>query len=113
MTSDYAETADTASESNPTEQQLAAWKQEHGKIKLVEVDGLQIYFKQPTRELVKQATDAMIRAKGSVSRYNDIILKNCQLNYQKATAEDVELYFALTQVVDNIVTGKVATLKNE
>jgi hypothetical protein len=98
---------------NPTPEQIADWTEEHGKLKTVEVDGLEIMFKQPSRELVKQATDAMIRAKGSVSKYNDIILRNCQLNFIQETKDDNEIYFALCQVVDNIVSSKVATLKNE
>ncbi len=96
-----------------TEDQVNAWKEEHGKLKIVEVDGKLIYFKQPNRQLVAQATDAMIRAKGSVSRYNDIILRNCQLNYVQETKEDDEVYFALSSVVDNIVSSKTAALKNE
>jgi hypothetical protein len=98
---------------NPTAEQLADWTEKYGKLKTVEVDGLQIAFKQPSRDLVKQATDAMIRAKGSVSKYNDIILKNCQLSHIEETKADDEIYFALCQVVDSIVSGKVATLKNE
>ena len=96
-----------------TEDQVNAWKEEFGKLKIVGVDGKLIYFRQPGRDLVNQATAAMIRAKGDVGKYNNIILRNCQLNYIQETKDDDELYFALTSQVDNIVTSKVAELKNE
>ncbi|MDJ0363571.1 hypothetical protein QMK33_00285 [Hymenobacter sp. H14-R3] len=103
----------TAENNNPTAEQITQWTEEHGKLKTVEVDGLQIVFKQPSRDLVAQATDAMVRAKGSVSKYNNIILKNCQLSHIQETKADDEIYFALCQVVDSIVSSKVAALKND
>lgn len=97
--------------SNPTAEQVAAWKEEHGKIKVVSVDGKDIYFKQPNRALVAAANQLLVR-KG-VSAYADSILKNCQLNFIQETKEDDEIYFALTQKVDELITSKTAALKND
>lgn len=96
---------------NPTPRQVADWKEQFGKIKVVQVDGKDIYFKQPTRALVAAANTLLV--KKGVSAYADSILKNCQLNFIQETKEDDEIYFALTAKVDEIITTKTAALKNE
>lgn len=105
-------TAGAYTSGNPSEAQVAAWREEHGKLKVVEVDDMRIHFKQPSRKLVELATDTMVRAKGAVSKYNNIILKNCQLSHTKETEADDEIYFALTAKIDDLVTSKVGNLKN-
>jgi hypothetical protein len=96
---------------NPTERQVAIWREKHGKVKCFDVDGLKVYFKQPTRQLVQAATKALTNTR-DVPAYQETILKNTQLNYKAETEADVELYFALASKVDEIITSKVATLKN-
>ncbi|MES2730046.1 MAG: hypothetical protein V4621_08150 [Pseudomonadota bacterium] len=101
----------TDANGNPTEAQVADWKQRFNKVKCFEVDGLMVYFKQPTRQLVSAANTALAKTR-DVTAYQETILKNTQLNFIQETADDVELYFALAANVDAIVTSKVATLKN-
>jgi len=96
---------------NPTQLQIDAWMQAHGKVKYFKVDGLKIYFKQPTRLLVKAANSALAKSR-DVDAYQETILKNTQLNFIHETAADVELYFALANRVDEIITSKVADLGN-
>lgn len=96
---------------NPTEVQIEQWKAKYGKVKYFEVDGLKVYFKQPDRVLVKAANSALAKTR-DVDAYQETILKNTQLNFQSETAADVELYFALANKVDEIITSKVASLGN-
>ena len=106
-----AEQAVATATQNPSAEQVAAWKEEFGKLKVVEVDGLEIYFKQPTRQQVAAANQILVKTRDA-SKYADIILKACQLNFIKETADDVEIYFALSAKVDELITSKVANLKN-
>ncbi|WP_400192816.1 hypothetical protein [Hymenobacter sp. B81] len=96
---------------NPTQRQIDAWTAEHGKVKQFEVDGKVVCFSQPDRKTVGAANQVLVRTK-DVTKYADTILANCQLNFKAETAADDELYFALQSKVDEIVTSKVATLKN-
>lgn len=104
-------TAAEAVSKNPSAEQVAAWKEEHGKLKVLEIDGLEIYFKQPTRQQVAAANQILIKTRDA-SKYADIILKNCQLNFIQETKDDVEIYFAVSAKVDDLITSKVANLKN-
>ncbi|GAA4354154.1 hypothetical protein GCM10023185_15550 [Hymenobacter saemangeumensis] len=97
---------------NPTEYQLVLWAQEHGrKIKVVEVDGKLVCFKHPSRAIVEAANDVLMKTK-KPSKYSEVIMSNCQLNFIAETKADDELYYALVNRVDEIITSKVATLKN-
>ena len=97
---------------NPTEAQIKQWEASTGrKIKLIEVDGKVIAFSQPTRQIVEAANDILLKTK-KVSKYADVILANCQLNFKAEVADDDELYFSVTQNIDQIITSKVASLKN-
>jgi hypothetical protein len=102
----------TDKDGNPTEYQLGLWAREHGrKIKVVEVDGKLVCFKHPPRSIVEAANDVLMKTK-KVSQYVKVIFSNCQLNFIQEMAEDDELYHAVSQRVDEIITSKVATLKN-
>jgi hypothetical protein len=101
----------TPGSKNPSAMQVAQWKTQHGKLKLVQVDDMDIYFKQPTRAQVAAANQTLVKTRDA-SKYADIILKNCQLNFIEETAADDEIYFALSAKVDEIITSKVANLKN-
>ncbi|HEX8349497.1 MAG TPA: hypothetical protein VF598_06035 [Hymenobacter sp.] len=97
---------------NPTDYQIALWAREHGrKIKVVEVDGKLVCFKHPSRAIVEAANDILVKTK-KASQYIKVIFSNCQLNFIQELAEDDELYHAVSQRVDEIITSKVATLKN-
>ncbi len=96
---------------NPTAAQVEAWKAKHGKLKCYIVDGKQVYFKQPGRQLVNAANTALATTR-NLANYQETILKNTQLNYVQETADNDELYFALAGKVDEIITTLVATLKN-
>ncbi|MBD2769703.1 hypothetical protein IC235_17575 [Hymenobacter sp. BT664] len=96
---------------NPTEHQVAQWVAAHGEVKCFEVGDRQVYFKQPTRQLVKAANAALAKSR-DVDAYQETILKNTQLNYQAETESNVQLFFALANKVDEIITSLSATLKN-
>jgi hypothetical protein len=96
---------------NPTPFQVEKWRQAHGKVKCFEVDGKDVYFKQPDRKLVSAASAALAKTR-DVTTYQETILKNTQLNFKEETAADDELYFSLSNKVDEIITSKTATLKN-
>ncbi len=97
-------------EQNPTPEQLADWEQQHPGLKKVQVeDGKMVCFKRPTRALVG-AANAILSQTKDPTKYADLILKNCQLNWQEATAQDDELYFALLPLVDSLISVKAAEL---
>jgi hypothetical protein len=99
---------------NPTEAQVAAWKREHGEdnIKYFQVGQRRVYFKQPTRLLMKAANQALAKTR-DIDAYQETILKNCQLNYKEETAKNDKLYFALAAKTDEVITDYVAVLGNE
>lgn len=96
---------------NPTEEQIAAWETVHGKVKRVEVDGKLFCFSQPTRAFMRDANKVLVATKNP-DTYADTIINKCLLNGQDELKRDVEIYLAIQQVVDKIVTSKVAELKN-
>ena len=104
--------APASTEQNPTPEQLASWEKQYPGLKKVEVeDGKVVCFRRPTRQIVEVANTILSKTH-SPQKYADVLLANCQLNWQKATAEDDELYFALVPLVDGFISAKAAQLVN-
>ncbi len=104
--------APATTEQNPSPEQLAAWETQYPGFKQVSVDdGKLVCFKRPDRTLVGMA-NAILSTTRNPTKYGEILLKNCQLNWQEATATDDELYYALLSIVDSLISAKTAEILN-
>ena len=92
----------------PSKEQIAEWKKKHGKVYHIEVDGRSCYLRQPTRKDLAAATAS---GKKDPLKFNDSILVNCWLAGDEEIRTNDELFLGASQVLDEVLEFKTATIK--
>jgi len=81
------------------------------KIKVFTIDDIDFAFKQPSRQVMSAANTVVMQSKDPFKQL-DVFIDNCLVSDNKQLIEhDDEVYFALLEIVDDLVTTKKATLK--
>lgn len=89
-----------------SEEQIEAWKKEHGDIFKVEVDGHEAFLRKPDRKTMKyvaQVGNDPIRA-------NEVLLDNCWLGGNECIKTDDELFYAVSAKLAEIIKVKEAEI---
>jgi hypothetical protein len=92
----------------PSAEQVEQWKKQHGKVYLIEVDGRSCYLRQPNRKDLAAATAS---GKKDPLKFNDSILVNCWLAGDEEIRTNDELFLGASQVLDEVLEFKTATIK--
>jgi hypothetical protein len=92
----------------PSAEQIEQWKKQHGKIYCIEVDGRSCYLRQPNRKDLAAATAS---GKKDPLKFNDSILVNCWLAGDEEIRTNDELFLGASQVLDEVLEFKTATIK--
>ena len=95
--------------SGPTAEQIASWKNKHGDVFLIEIEsGERCYLRKPIR---KDLSAAQASARKDPMKFNESLLNNCWLAGDDAIRTNDDLFFAASQVLDEVLVFKTATAK--
>ena len=89
-------------------EQIEAWKQEHGEIFKVNVEGHIGYLKKPGRKAIGYAST--IGTKDPI-KFNEIILKACWIAGDEDLLNDDELFMAVGAKLADLIVIKTAELE--
>lgn len=92
-----------------SQEQIEEWKKKHGKVFCYEVDGKQLFLRQPDRKTLAAAS---VSAKGDPLKYNEIVLRNSVLGGNVALLDDDSVFYGISQKIDELIDAKIGELKN-
>lgn len=94
-----------------TEEEIAAWKKEHGEIFAYETeDGSHVaYFKHADRNVLALASSKM---KSSIVSYSEVMFDNCFIGGAKEIRTDDKLFYGFHELCDELFAKKKGTLKS-
>lgn len=91
-----------------TAEQIAAWKEEHGEVFAIKVEGHVCYLKKPSRKAISYAS---VAGKVDPLKFNETLLRECWLGGSDAIRKDDDLFLAAGGVLSEIVQVKEAELE--
>ncbi len=91
-----------------TKEQINNWKQQHGEVFEVAVDGKKGYLKKPDR---KTLSYAMTNAQTNPLGFAEVVLENCWLGGDEDIKTNDGLFFAAAGQIDKLIEIKEAELK--
>lgn len=91
-----------------SDEQIAAWKKEHGDVFVYTADGKRCYLKKPDRNTLSVAA-AMGMA--NPLRYNEILLENCWLGGDEQIRTADGYFLGISQKLSELVEIKEGELK--
>jgi hypothetical protein len=99
----------TNAAAGPSPSQIEAWKKKHGEVFEIEIEsGEKCYLRKPTR---KDLSAAQASARKDPMKFNESLLNNCWLDGDTTIRTDDDLFFAASQVLDEVLVFKSATAK--
>lgn len=90
------------------EQKIQEWKEKHGDVFQVSVDGHTAYLKKPTRKTLGAAA---VIGKADPMKYNEILLANCWLEGDEAIKTDDALFLGVSAQLAEMIEIKEAEIK--
>lgn len=91
------------------QEQIDAWKKQHGEVKAIIIDGHIGYLKKPDRRTLGYA--GTVASKDPI-KFNEIILSNCWLGGSEDIKTDDSLFLSAGQVLADLIQVKEAELVN-
>jgi len=91
------------------QEQIDAWKKQHGEVKALIIDGHIGYLKKPDRKTLGYAST--VGSKDPI-KFNEIILNNCWLGGSEDIKTDDSLFLSAGQVLADLIQVKEAELVN-
>lgn len=91
-----------------TKEQIAIWKEKHGDVYQVSVDGKVGYLKKPDRKTLSFATTV---GASDPMKFNEILLKNCWIDGDEELKTKDEYFFAVIAKMEELIQVKEAELK--
>lgn len=83
-----------------TDEQIAMWKNLHGKVFQFEVDGSVCYLKRPSRNVISAAETI---GKEDNLKYAEIVLNNCWLGGDETIKTDDEKFISVANHMGTLV----------
>jgi len=90
-----------------TQEQIDAWKKQHGDIYAIKVDGKTAYLKKPDR---KTLSFASVAGQKDPMKFNEIILENCFIGGDEEIKKDDSLFLAASAKIVELIEVKEAEL---
>jgi hypothetical protein len=91
-----------------SKEQIEKWKEDHGGVFCLEVDGHKCYLKKPSRKVLSMA---MTTSKNDPIKFGETMLKNCWLGGDESIKTDDDLFFGAMQQLDQMMEFKEAEIK--
>ena len=92
-----------------TADQINAWKEQHGEVFAIKVNGHVCYLRKPTRRELSFATTA---GKNDPLKFNETLLRGCWLGGSEAIRRDDDKFMGASGVLDKIVPYAEAELES-
>jgi hypothetical protein len=90
------------------QQQIDAWKQQHGEVFKLEIEGGHVAFvKKPDRKTMSYASS--VASKDPI-KFNEILLNGCWLGGDETIKTNDTLFLSAGQVLGNLMEVKEASL---
>ena len=90
-----------------TQEQIDAWKKQHGDIYAIKVDGKTAYLKKADR---KTLSFASVAGQKDPMKFNEIILENCFIGGDEEIKKDDSLFLAASAKIVELIEVKEAEL---
>lgn len=90
-----------------TPEQIAAWKDKHGKVFKYEVDGRVAYLRPVDRNTYAQAASKVAT---SPAKFNEVVVKNIWLGGDEAIRDEDGYFFGLSDFVEDLMAKKKGSL---
>ncbi len=90
-----------------TQEQINAWKAQHGDMYEVEVDGHYCYLKKPSRKALGYAS---VAGKSNPIKFNEILLNDCWVGGDEAIKTEDDLFLAVSGQLAELISVKEAAL---
>lgn len=90
-----------------SQEQIDAWKKQHGDIYAIKVDGKTAYLKKPDR---KTLSFASVAGQKDPMKFNEIILENCFIGGDEEIKKDDSLFLAASAKIVELIEVKEAEL---
>ena len=90
-----------------SQEQIDAWKKQHGDIYAIKVDGKTAYLKKPDR---KTLSFASVAGQKDPMKFNEIILENCFIGGDEEIKKDDSLSLAASAKIVELIEVKEAEL---
>ncbi len=91
-----------------TPEQIQEWKDKHGEIFSIKVDGHVCYLHKPSRRTISYAS---VAAKTDPLKFNETLMRECWLGGNDAIRNDDDKFLAAGGVLDRVVEIKTAELE--
>ena len=91
-----------------TPEQIAEWKEKHGEIFAIKVDGHVCYLHKPSRKTISYAS---VAGKTDPLKFNETILRQCWLGGSEAIRTDDDKFMSAGGVLDQLIEVKEAELE--
>ncbi len=91
-----------------TDEQIQAWKEEHGDIFAIKVENHIAYLKKPGRRAISYAA---VAGKTDPLKFNETILRECWLGGSEAIRTDDALFMGASGVLAEMIQVKEAELE--
>jgi hypothetical protein len=92
-----------------TPAQIQEWKDKHGQIFGIIVDGHICYLKKPDRKILGFAS---VAGKTDPMKFNEAMLNNCFIGGSEAIKTDDDLFLAASSKLSDLIQVKEAELVN-
>ena len=91
-----------------TPEQIQEWKNQHGDIFQLDVEGHTCYLKKPSRKVISMATTI---GQTDPIKFSEIMLNNCWLGGDEIIRTDDELFLSVSAKLAELISIKEAELK--
>lgn len=91
-----------------TADQITAWKEQHGEVFAIKVNGHMCYLRKPTRRDLSFASSA---GKKDPLKFNETLLRDCWLGGSEAIRRDDDKFMGASGVLDKIIPDAEAELE--
>ena len=94
--------------SKATKEQIAIWKNKHGDVYEIQVEGKFGYLKKPDRKILSYATSV---GQNDPMKFNEMVLANCWLGGDEELKTKDEYFFAVVEKMNVLIEVKQAEIK--
>jgi hypothetical protein len=91
-----------------TDEQIKEWKDKHGNIFKINVDGKVCYLRKPSRKALGYASAV---GKDNPLKFNEVILNDCWLGGDETIKTDDDLFLSVSGKIAELIEIKEAELE--
>ena len=91
-----------------TEEQIKTWREEHGDVFKIEVEGHVCYLKKPSKRILAAANQA---GRNDPFKFNETLIRQTWLGGDETMRSDDDMFLSMAGALDDLIEVKVAEVK--